>query len=254
MPEGELICSFLGYVTAGMFLIYIPLWAIAFAAAFIFAEAVGTWAKLLPLVWVGAWVMLVPVAWVGLVAMAGAGTAGAVAGAGAAGALTWFVLWAVARHVAFALPRGKLGDTIRVVIFAASGAVTWFVFGSVAGRVASLLARGDVGQVVLVIVWAWAWAWAWFLFEAAAGVVVGGIGWILAGVAIGWWAGVAVWAWAAAGAVAGMIAAVVSKARKELLQSFSKWHAFLILATTTLLGLVLGRLISAVLVSQQLPF
>jgi hypothetical protein len=248
-PESELICSFLGYTMAGFFLVYTPLWAIAFATAFVLSEAAGTWAKLVPFVWVGAWVGLLPLAWagvIGLVTVLGAKTAGAVAGAMAAGAVAWFVLWAVARHVAFAWPRGRLGASIRVVMFAVTGAVTWFVFGATAGRVAVSLTKGDVMNVVMVVAWAWAWAWGWFVCEAVAGVVVGGLAWVAAGVAFAILTGSAGWAWALTGAIAGMLSAVVSKARKELIQSLSTWNAFLIMAATTLLGLGFGRLLNAV--------
>ncbi|HEY9833213.1 MAG TPA: hypothetical protein V6D26_21855 [Stenomitos sp.] len=248
LPESELLSSFFGYATAGFFFVNTPLWAIAFAVAFVLAEAIGSWARLMPFVWVEAWVGLVPIAWVGLVvlARAGAGLAGAVAGAGMAGAVAWFVLWAVSRHVAFTLPRGRLGSAITMAVFSGTGAVTWFVFGSVAGRVALAMNAGQFFIVVVVIAWAWAWAWAWFVFEALAGVVVGGVVWVAVGVGFACLVGSAVWTWAVAGAVAGFIVAAVSKARKELLKSFSKSHTFMIMAGTCLSGLSLGRLLSEV--------
>lgn len=252
-PESELICSFLGYTIAGFFLVYTPPWAIAFAAAFVLSEAIGTWAKFVPFVWVGAWVGFLPLAWAGVIGfltIIGAKTAGAVAGAMAAGAVAWFVLWAVARHVAFAWPRGRLGASIRVVMFAVTGAVTWFVFGATAGRVALSLTKGDVVNVVMVVAWAWAWAWGWFVCEAVAGVAVGGLAWVAAGVAFGILTGSAGWTWAVTGAIAGMLSAVVSKARKELIKSLSTWNAFLIMAATTLLGLGFGRLLNAVFFSS----
>ena len=252
-PESELICSFLGYTMAGFFLVYTPPWAIAFAVAFILSEAIGTWAKFVPFVWVGAWVGFLPIAWAGVIGfltIIGAKTAGAVAGAMTAGAVAWFVLWAVARHVAFAWPRGRLGASIRVVMFAVTGAVTWFVFGATAGHVALSLGKGNVMNVILVVAWAWAWAWGWFVFEAVAGVVVGGLAWVAAGVAFGMLTGSAGWTWAVAGAIAGMLSAVVSKARKELIKSLSTWNAFLIMAATTLLGLGFGRLLNAVFFSS----
>jgi hypothetical protein len=245
IPESELVSSFLGYTVAGFFLISTPFWAVAFAVAFALAEAwVGAWARLVPLVWVEAWVGFVPVAWIGILAIAGAGT-GAVAGA-VAGTMAWFVLWAVARRVAFAMPRGRLGTWLRVGVFAVTGAVTWLVFGSVAGHVALAMPRGEFVNVAVVVAWAWAWAWTWFLFEAVAGVVIGGLAWTAAGVGLAVVAGDALWVWAVAGSVAGVIAAAVSKARKDLLVSFSKWHTFLIMAATSLSGLGLGRLVSEV--------
>lgn len=249
IPESELISSFLGYATAGFFLVNTPFWVIAFAVAFVLAEAVGSWAKLLPLVWVGAWVGLVPVVWVGFVVVAGTGAAGATAGAAGAGAVAWFVLWAVSRHVAFALPHGRFTAAIRALIFSLTGAVTWFVFGSVAGRVAWAMHGGQSLIVAMVVAWAWAWAWAWFVFEALAGVVIGGIAWVAVGFGIGIFAGVGVpvWTWAMAGAVAGFVVAAVSKARKELLKSFSKSHTFFIMAGICLLGLSSGRLVSELL-------
>ena len=246
IPESELVCSFLGYVVAGFFFVNTPFWAIAFAVAFVLAEAVGSWAKLVPFVLVEAWVGLVPFVWVGFVAVAGVMAGGAVAGAMASGAVTWFVLWAVARHVAFLLPGGRFGALIRMGIFALTGAVTWFVFGSVAGRVAVAMTEGKLLIVVVVVAWSWAWAWVWFLFEAVAGVVVGGMAWVTAGVALGVFVGKAIWAWAVAGAMAGVVVAAVSKARQELLKSFSKSHTFLIMAGTCLLGLSLGRVVSEV--------
>lgn len=247
IPESELLISFLGYATAGFFFVNTPFWVIAFAVAFVLAEAVGSWAKLMPFVWVGAWVGLAPVAWVGFVVVAGTGAAGAVAGALGAGALTWFVLWAVSRHVAFALPHGRFAAAIRAIIFSLTGAVTWFVFGSVAGRVALAMNAGQSLIVAVVAAWAWAWAWAWFVFEALAGVVVGGVVWVAVGFGIGIFAGAPVWTWAMAGAVAGFVVAAVSKARKELLKSFSKSHTFVIMAGTCLLGLSSGRLVSELL-------
>ena len=244
IPESELVSSFLGYAVAGFFLVNTPLWAIAFAVAFVLAEAVGSWAKLLPFIGVGAWVGLLPVVWVGLVA--GTGAAGAVAGAAGAGAVAWFVLWAVSRHVAFMLPEERLGSAIKATIFAIVGAVTWFVFGSVAGRVALATNTGKFLIVAAVVAWAWAWAWVWFVFEALAGVIVGGVVWVIVGFGFGIVAGNAVWVWAVAGAVAGIVVATVSKARKELLQSFSKFHTFMIMAATCLLGLSVGRIISEV--------
>lgn len=244
IPEGELVSSFFGYMVAGFFLVNTPFWAVAFAVAFALAEAwVGAWARLVPLVWVGAWLWLVPSLWVGIVAVAGAGAEG-VAGA-VAGTLAWFVLWGVARRVAFAMPRGRLGTALGMMVFAVSGAVTWYVFGAVTGRVALAISEGKFLTVAVFVAWAWAWAWVWFVFEAMAGIVVGGLVWVAAGVALGMWTGVAVWVWAVAGAVAGVIAAAVSKARKELLESFSKLHTFLIMAGTCLSGLGLGQLLSA---------
>lgn len=246
IPESELISSFFGYTVAGFFLVYTPVWAMAFAVAFALAEGwVGVWARLVPLVWVGAWVGLIPVAWVVMLALAGVG-AWAVAGA-VAGTLAWFVLWAVARRVTVAMPRGRLGTLLTELAFAVTGAVTWFVFGSVAGRVAVLMQENDFVRVAGVITWAWAWAWSWFLFEAVAGVIVGGVGWMVAGFGLGIFAGSAVWVWAIAGAVAGLLSAAVSKARKELLKSFCKFHTFLIMAVTCLSGLALGRFLSTVL-------
>lgn len=246
IPEGELLSSFLGYATAGFFFVNTPLWAIAFAVAFVLAEAIGSWVKLMPFVWVEAWVGLVPMAWVGLVvvARAGAGFAGAVTGAVMAGAVAWFVLWAVSRHVAFSLPRGRLRSAITMAVFSGTGAITWFVFGSVAGRVALAMSTGNFFIVVVVIAWAWAWAWAWFVFEALAGIVVGGVVWVAVGVGFAFLVGAAVWTWAVAGAIAGFIVAAVSKARKELIKSFSKPHTFIIMAGTGLSGLSVGRLLS----------
>jgi serine/threonine-protein kinase len=131
-----------------------------------------------------------------------------------------------------------------MAVFSGTGAVTWFVFGSVAGRVALAMSAGKFFIVIVVIAWAWAWAWAWFVFEALAGIVVGGVVWVAVGVGFAFLAGAAVWTWAVAGAVAGFIVAAVSKARKELLQSFSKSHTFMIMAGTCLSGLSLGRLLS----------
>ncbi len=246
IPESELISSFFGYTVAGFFLVNTPLWAVAFAVAFALAEAwVGAWARLVPLVWVEAWVVLIPVAWVAMLALAGVG-AWAIAGA-VAGTLAWFVLWAVARRITIAMPRGRLGGLLTEVVFALTGAVTWFVFGAVAERIALLMQEQDFMRLAGVITWAWAWAWAWFLFEAVAGVFVGAVGWIVAGFGLGIFVGSPVWVWAVAGAVAGLLAAAVSKARKELLESFSKFHTFLIMAVTCLSGLALGRLLSVVL-------
>lgn len=244
IPESELVISFLGYAGAGFFLFDTPFWAVAFVVAFALAEAwVGAWARLVPLVWFGAWVGLVPVVWIGILVIAGAG-AGAVAGA-VAGTLAWFVLWAVARRVVLVLPRGRLGTLLAILVFAVTGAVTWFVFGTVAGRIASTMTEGEVVNAARFVAWAWAWAWAWFVFEAIAGVVIGGIVWVLAGVVLGIIAGNAVWTWAIAGTVAGVMASAVSKARQELFQSFCKLHVFLIMAGTCLSGLGFGRLLSA---------
>lgn len=246
LPESELLSSFLGYATAGFFFVNTPLWAIAFAVAFVLAEAIGSWAKLMPFVWVEAWVGIVPMAWVGIVVVAKAGTgpAGAVAGAGMAGAVAWFVLWAISRHVAFTLPHGRLGSAITMAVFSGTGAITWFVFGSVAGRVALAMSTGKFFIVVVVIAWGWAWAWSWFVFEALAGVVVGGVVWVAVGVGFAFLAGGALWTWAVAGAIAGFIVGAVSKARKELIKSFSKSHTFMIMAGTCLSGLSLGRWLS----------
>jgi hypothetical protein len=252
IPESELVCSFLGYAVAGFFLIHTPIWGLAFAVAFVLAEAVGSWARLVPLRWIGGLVVLVPIAWFGIVTLAGAAEVfmaeaiGAMIGAGVAGAVAWFVLWAVSRRLVLVVSRMRLAHIIQVGIFAMTGAVTWFVFGSVAGRVALAISKDEFANVAIVVAWAWAWAWAWFLFEKLAGVVAGGIGWAVAGLVLGFVFGVPVWTWAVAGAGAGLVVVVLSTARRELLNSFTKLQTFGIMAGTSLLGLGVGRLASAV--------
>ncbi|MCC5598413.1 serine/threonine protein kinase [Nostoc favosum] len=86
------------------------------------------------------------------------------------------------------------------------------------------------------ILWAWAVAWAcvWAVAWAGAWAVAWAVTWIWACAWVGAWAG----AWVLAGAVAWAIAI----AGNELRKSFSKVHTFLILASTSSLGLGLGWL------------
>ncbi|WP_244919372.1 hypothetical protein [Nostoc commune] len=86
------------------------------------------------------------------------------------------------------------------------------------------------------IIWAWAWAvaGAWAVAEAVA------VAWAVAGA---WASAVAVaGAWAVAWAVAVAGAWAMAVAGDKLLESFSKFHTFLILASTSSLGLGLGWL------------
>ncbi|HEY9822812.1 MAG TPA: hypothetical protein V6D35_18875, partial [Candidatus Sericytochromatia bacterium] len=113
LPEGELLSDFLGYLMVGFFLIYSPLWGVAFAVAFALTGAsarvlirivpmawVEVWAGFMPLAWIGAWVLFVTMAESGL---------GVVAGA-FAGVVAWFVFWGVARRIAFAFAGTRLGS------------------------------------------------------------------------------------------------------------------------------------------------
>lgn len=249
LPEGELISSFLGYTVVGLFLVYTPRWALAFAVAFALTGASArVLIRMMPMAWLEASAGFVPVGWIGawafLVTMAESGL-GLVAGA-FAGIVAWFVFWAVARRVAFSFAGTRLGSIPVVVVFAMTGAVSWFVFGAVAGRVAMAVTEGGFVDVAVVVAWAWAWAWTWFVFEALVGVVAGSVAWVAAGVLLGVVfgikVGVVVWAWAFTGVVAGSVSGAVSEAGNELLQSFCKLHTFLILALTSLSGLCLGWL------------
>ncbi len=133
------------------------------------------------------------------------------------------------------------------VVFALTGAVTWFVYGAVAERVALTVTRREFGVMAVAVAWAWAWAWAWFVCEAFGGVIAGSVAWAVAGGILGAVVGVADWAWAFAGTFVGAVSGAISEAANELLESFNKRYTFLILAGTSLSGLVFGQLLSRLL-------
>ncbi|WP_445629572.1 serine/threonine protein kinase [Nostoc sp. DSM 114167] len=107
-----------------------------------------------------------------------------------------------------------------------------------------LLATSNVSYIIwawaVAVAWAWAgavaWAWAWAWAVAGTGAWA----WAWTGA----WAVAVAWAWAGAWAVAGAgaWAGAVAVAGNKLLESFSKFHTFLILASTSSIGLVLGWL------------
>jgi hypothetical protein len=55
LPEGELVSSFLGYTVVGLFLVYTPRWAVAFAVAFALTGASArVLLRIMPMAWVEA--------------------------------------------------------------------------------------------------------------------------------------------------------------------------------------------------------
>ncbi|MEJ6481588.1 serine/threonine-protein kinase [Nostoc punctiforme UO1] len=104
-----------------------------------------------------------------------------------------------------------------------------------------LLAASNALYIILAVAVAVAWAGT----VVGSGVVGPGVG---AGVGVWAWVAAVVWAVAVAVAWAGAVAWVVAwvvavpRAGDKLLESFSKFHTFLILANTSSLGLGLGWL------------
>jgi serine/threonine-protein kinase len=103
-----------------------------------------------------------------------------------------------------------------------------------------LSARYNATYIVSAVAWAWALAWAWSWARAVAWVVAAAV--VVVGVTTGIVAGATVVALVLAlGVVAWFWAWAV--ATDELQKSFSKFHTFLILASTSSLSLGLGRLV-----------
>ncbi|PHK40764.1 serine/threonine protein kinase, partial [Nostoc linckia z16] len=104
--------------------------------------------------------------------------------------------------------------------------------------IGSLLAAFNAPYII------WAWAWAWAVAVAGAGAVTVTVAVAVAGT--GAWAVAVAGAWAVVVAVtvalAVTVAMAVAWAGDELQKSFSKFHTFLILASTSSLGLGLGWL------------